>query len=441
MDLIKKTKFDKKNLTRLLGKTEFINTYIDKETKLPNEVYAFELINNMSNRVGCKFFLIIIEALINECDSDNGFKFLIRITSKLLKNRRDWKCNFIKLSYNEFLIISVVDDEIKIKRLINQIESYFKCYKPYHLNPIIGLKIGYSICPKYEKIVDRLIFKARKNKKLIYSDVDHDMVVLNNVRSDLHRDRDIAEKLIESISRNELFMVYQPKISTITNEICGTEALVRWFDKELGEVAPSEFVCVAERYGIMNYLGDWIIETVCHQMWEWHQKGLSLSGRMSINISVQQLESLGFLENFIKILNYYNINADKIDLEITESILIDFYKLKDTFIKIKKFGFNISIDDFGTGYSSFSYLRTSFINTLKIDRVFVKNMLVNLNDEIIVCSIVELAKKLGLQVIAEGVETEEQLLYLVSIGCYEVQGYYFFKPLSAEDFSTSYMNK
>ena len=233
------------------------------------------------------------------------------------------------------------------------------------------------------------------------------------------------------IDRNELIVHYQPRINVLTGETVGVEALVRWLHPERGLIAPNDFIPLAEEIGMIGAIGEWVLRTACHQNREWQEAGLPQT-KMSINLSAYQLLSPIFVDTLAAIVRDSGLDVKWIELEITETGLMQNIDASlDTLGKIHAMGISMSIDDFGTGYSSLSYLKKLPVNTLKIDQSFIRDLLDQPDDAVIVAATIGLAHSMGLQVVAEGVATIEQAQFLVEKDCTTMQGYLFSKPLSA----------
>ena len=233
----------------------------------------------------------------------------------------------------------------------------------------------------------------------------------------------------KALDNNEFSLVYQPQINLRTGEIVGVEALLRWEHPEHGTISPTEFILFAEESGLIVDIGKWVIKTACAELSRWRIAGLP-EIRMSINVSARQLMEDDIVQNILDSLKDYDIPGKNIELEITENAIMDdmdsiIRKLKE----LSKHNITIAIDDFGTGYSSLSYLHKLPIQTLKIDRTFLKENRINKGDNTIINTIVAMARGLNLNVIAEGVESQAQLEYLREIECNEAQGFLFGKPL------------
>ncbi|WP_175559365.1 putative bifunctional diguanylate cyclase/phosphodiesterase [Sediminibacillus albus] len=244
----------------------------------------------------------------------------------------------------------------------------------------------------------------------------------------------LEEEMRAAIAREEFELHYQPKVGT-TGKLLGGEALIRWNHPKFGRVSPGEFIPFAEENHLINEIGDWVIQTVCRQLGEWRDKGFALYP-ISINISPMRFMKKGLVELIEKNLDTFQIPAELIVLEITESTLLKNEKVViKTLEKLGKLGIKIAIDDFGTGYASLTYLKEFQADILKIDQSFIRNLGNNRQkDNAIVSSICHMGKALGMTVVAEGVEEQEQLELLAEFFCDEIQGYLFSKPLPAAGF-------
>jgi len=283
------------------------------------------------------------------------------------------------------------------------------------------------------KNADTAMYSAKYNGKAKYSFFNKNMsdIVVRRV--------EIEKGLRNALQNNEFEIYYQPQIDIINNKIKGFEALLRWNNFELGRISPAEFIPVAEKSGLIIPMGDWIIKTTCLQNNLWKSKGY-IYDTIAINLSAVQLQNDKFEENLKRIISETGVNPRFVELEITESILMkDFEKSVKLLTEIRDLGINIALDDFGTGYSSLSYLKQLPINTLKIDKSFIDNIATNEREKAIVDGIIQLAQKIDLDVIAEGVETKQQIKLLQSIGCNQIQGYYFSRPLPADEIEEKFL--
>lgn len=236
----------------------------------------------------------------------------------------------------------------------------------------------------------------------------------------------------KALERNEFILYYQPQIDLETKKIVGLEALVRWIHPEHGLISPVEFIPIAEETGLIVPIGEWILQTACEQAKLWQVQGFPKL-RISVNLSARQVQQKNLVEKISSILQTSELEPELLELEITESIAMynEEYVI-NKLLSLKKIGIKIAIDDFGTGYSSLNYLNKFPIDTLKIDRSFVNQIKNTTDNQEIITTIIVMARNLKLKVIAEGVETVEQLRFLEEQQCNEVQGFYFSKPLTVE---------
>ena len=228
---------------------------------------------------------------------------------------------------------------------------------------------------------------------------------------------------------------YQPQIDLRTQEVIGAEALIRWQHPELGLLAPGRFIGIAEDTGLIVPIGEWVIRMACHQAAAWQRAGLPPLV-VAVNLSAVQFMRGDLVGTVASALATSALPSRCLELELTESILIqDAENILGTVQRLNAIGVQMSIDDFGTGYSSLSYLKRFAVDKLKVDQSFVRDLCSDPDDAAIVRAIIQLARSLGLKTIAEGVETAEILALLQELGCDEAQGYYFAKPLPADNFS------
>ncbi len=250
---------------------------------------------------------------------------------------------------------------------------------------------------------------------------------------------ELLHDLRQAIALKQLELYFQPKIHAPSGEVTGAEALLRWHHPQRGMISPAVFVPLAERHGLIGALGQWVIEEACHQASLWRDQGLRM--RVAINLSVHQLHQPDLAERIAAALKAHQLNPHRLTCEITESAAMeDAEGTMKVFERLAAVGVHISIDDFGTGYSSLSYLRKLPAEELKIDRSFVLDLETSADARAVVEAVVKLAQALGLKVVAEGVETEAQNQILRSLGCDELQGYLFAKPMSAKAIALWAMN-
>ncbi len=244
----------------------------------------------------------------------------------------------------------------------------------------------------------------------------------------------IQAGLRHALERDELSVHYQPQVNLQTGEIFGAEALVRWQHPERGSISPAKFIPIAEETGLIGAIGEWVLQTACQQTRRWQQAGFA-GLRIAVNLSSRQFKQPDLRQRLMRILAETGLNAQWLELELTESMLVQntdeaIRQLRD----LKALGVEIAIDDFGTGYSSLSYLQQFPFDVLKIDRCFIQNVKSDANKAAITQAIVQMAKSLNLKSIAEGVETEAELSFVQQQQCHAIQGYFFSAPVPAEAF-------
>ncbi|PMQ15771.1 EAL domain-containing protein [Janthinobacterium sp. AD80] len=238
--------------------------------------------------------------------------------------------------------------------------------------------------------------------------------------------------LRRSIEKHEIFLNYQPQVEIDTGRLVGVEALVRWNHPELGLVPPARFIPLAEDSGFINQLGKWVLDEACRQMMRWQAQGLRVP-KMAVNLSVKQFERGSIAGMVADILQETGLEPQRLQLEVTESVIMNTGDALGFINDLHAIGVGLAIDDFGTGYSSLAYLKQLPVQTLKIDRSFIKDISTDVNDEAIAIAIIQLGKSMQLSVIAEGVETEEQAAFLLRHGCKLAQGYFYSRPVLAQD--------
>ena len=271
-----------------------------------------------------------------------------------------------------------------------------------------------------------VMFKAKASGKNVIKYFDTPIV------NEFMKNVEIENKLKNAVFEKEFIMYFQPQFSVETGKLRGAEALIRWYDEEEKFISPGVFIPIAERNGMIVPIGQWVIEESIRNFAEW-KKQFDCHIILSINISAIQYKQPEFVNDLIKTMQKYDIPAEELELEVTESILIeDFEEVVRKLNILRDHGIKISLDDFGTGYSSLSYLKEMPIDTLKVDKSFVDTIITDSSTKIITGAIIQMVKKLGYETIAEGVEEQGQYEYLKSIGCDIIQGYFFGKPMPSE---------
>ena len=244
----------------------------------------------------------------------------------------------------------------------------------------------------------------------------------------------LSTELKSALENDEFVLHYQPKVSTASQALTGAEALIRWQHPTRGLISPGLFIEAAETLGLINAIGEWTLNETGRQLAAWHMEGLK-TVPVSVNIAPTQVQQEDFVEHIEALLQRHQLHGQELELEITERVLMrQVGETIRTLEDIRDLGVSISIDDYGTGYSSLSYMKHLPVNKLKIDGSFITDLASDQADQAIVSSAILLARRLGMSVVAEGVETAEQALMLNSFGCEEMQGYHFSPPLTPDDF-------
>jgi diguanylate cyclase (GGDEF)-like protein len=302
-----------------------------------------------------------------------------------------------------------------------------------HITASIGVSLYPDDGPDAETLVknaDTAMYQAKENGRQSYRFFKPAM----NVRA-VER-QSIEASLRRALERQEFSLHYQPKIDLRTREITGAEALLRWTHPTRGSVPPAQFIPVAEDCGLILPIGNWVLREACKQARLWEDAGLSL-GTMAVNISAMEFRGEGFLENVTSVLTDTGLNPKSLQLELTESVLM---KRAESAISVlqalRAIGVQLAVDDFGTGYSSLSYLSRFPVDALKIDQSFIRQITSSPPKSAIITTIINMGQSLNLRVIAEGVETQEEMAYLLTHKCDEAQGYYLGRPVPHQQFAT-----
>ena len=302
--------------------------------------------------------------------------------------------------------------------------------KNYELNLSVGI---YPINKKYYQI-NTAIGRARLTKKSIKGLHSKIYAVYDErLRQKVLKDREVENLMEKALDNQEFIVYYQPKYDSATCEFVGAEALVRWYNDEIGMILPDDFIPVFENNGFIAELDKYMFEHVCIDIRKWLDEG-KMVAPISVNLSQQQLYNTRFIEEYKEILKKYDISAEYLQLELTETTLFSEAEILDDIIdRLHGVGFKILMDDFGTGYSSLSMLKDVSVDTIKLDKSFVDDI-GDPKGDIVVSTIVSLGQLFNMRIVAEGVETKEQYEFLRDIFCDEIQGYYFSKPISSDEY-------
>ncbi|WP_460426247.1 putative bifunctional diguanylate cyclase/phosphodiesterase [Azotobacter armeniacus] len=295
--------------------------------------------------------------------------------------------------------------------------------------------IGITLYPEDGRSPEKLLQKAEQTMPLAKRSHSRYQFYIASVDREMRHRRELEKDLREALARGELQLLYQPQLNYRNQRVEGVEALLRWRHPRHGLVPPDQFVLLAEHSGSIIPIGEWVLEEACRQLREWHDQGFG-ELHMAVNLSAVQLRHDGLPHLIDRLLRSYRLPAGSLELEVTETSLMEDIQIAARHLRsLRRCGARIAIDDFGTGYSSLSYLKSLPLDKIKIDKSFILDLL---NDEdrdagTIVRTIIQLARNLGKQVTAEGVETAAQEAYLMSLDCHEGQGYLYSKPLPAAE--------
>lgn len=370
---------------------------------------------------------------------ESGDKILKKISCRLLECVGD-QGSVARFGGDEFLLML---DSVSSHR---DMEKILECVMDSFAEPIsvgsqefhITASIGVASYPEDGRSADELI----KNSDIaMYSSKDRGKnrytLCSAEMKDETQEKVKLTNSLYRALEREEFDLHYQPQVDVKSGKLVGLEALLRWTHPEHGTVSPGVFIPLAEHTGLINAIGDWVIATACRQGAQWQKRGLE-GVRMAVNLSVEQFRSSGFSDRIEEILIETGMSPELLELEVTESIALDdSYDVVNTLEKLRESNIMVAIDDFGTEYSSLSRIKLLPADRIKIDRQFVKSLDVDKKDKAVVKAIIELARNLDFKVIAEGVETEEQLEFLKRQNCDEIQGYYYCKPLPPEELEKS----
>ncbi len=418
-------------------------TYTDQLTQVGNRALSRKVLNDFykKSKLNPKLKMIFLGINFRNFDRVDyfyGYKVGDRILKDFAQALQNITTNnkVFRSSGSQLLLMHTYEnDDFDINGFVEQVIDIF--IKPIEIDNNnqmqIFTNIGIVVLPKDAKnTTDAFTCVSLANDKAekLYEKVSV-VFYQESFGHESAEDFAIEKKLEEAIQNNRLELFYQPKIDLGKKQIYGFEALLRWKDPELGFISPLDFIPIAENTGQIVPIGLWVLRQVCLQNNAWQKQGFNF--KVSLNVSIRQLQLSNFIQLFQEVLEETGADTSYIELEITENILSErLEEIMDLFEQIKKLGFSISLDDFGTSYSSLSYLKDLPIDILKIDKSFIKDSYDNIKDSAITKTIVTLAKELDLKVIAEGVETKEQVCLLENLSCDFVQGFYYYRPLNNE---------
>ncbi|RHW40125.1 EAL domain-containing protein [Lysinibacillus yapensis] len=416
--------------------------YHDALTNFPNRrSFMSQLRNDLMERKKSKEKMSILmidldnfKSINEQIGHDNGDLVIQQAASNIKESIRPTDM-VARMGGDEFIILLKDVEQEETVMIVQRILSKFN--SPITVNGndfIVSCSIGVAHYPVHGQSPEELIRNADSALSIVKSGTKNNYQVFDQTIENQSLERRLLESALRSALKEEqFFLEFQPKINIETNKIIGAESLVRWHHHDLGTIPPGKFISLAEETGLIVPMGEWILRESCRQVKAWQNEGFP-DFVVSVNVSVRQLEDPDFIEKVKRILEETSLSPMSLELEVTESIFADVRNTVSILEEIQKLGIQVSVDDFGTGYSSLSYIKNLPINTLKIDQSFVRDLHTNEESNAIIMAIVNIANSVGLNVIAEGVEMEEQANLLVKNGCKLAQGYFYSKPLKKDDF-------
>ena len=410
----------------------------DVLTGLPNRQFFMETLRielakakrSKKNLILLYFDLDGFKGVNDSLGHDTGDQLLIEVSNRSKEYFRDGDIisrlggdEFLILLHNEpndFLLYQIAE------RLVNGLS------KPFKINSWeVQVSVSVGIAKAYDANFNLSEFICNADVAMYRSKMagrDTHTIFVPEMMEEKKRKLLIANSIFNAIKNDEFMLYYQPKVSP-EEKIIGYEALLRWTSETLGKVSPAEFIPIAEQSGKIQIITKWVLERLCQDI-EKIQQAINPNIVVSVNLSAQDIKSVSLTSHIKSLFKQYAVEPSAIEFEVTESAYLENFDMaNDFFSELRKLGTSIALDDFGTGYSSLSYLTQLQLNTLKIDKQFVDNLVISERSTLITKTIIEMAKQLNLKICAEGVETREQFNFLIENGCHQLQGYLFSKPI------------
>ena len=423
--------------------------FYDSLTGLPNRVLFLDRLEKIlasSKRHGATGAVLYLDLdrfkEINDSQGHAVGDMALAEVARRLQGATRKEETLARLGGDEFVIIAEGADHQSAVRIARRLQRALA--QPLELlgqSYTVGASIGIAFYPADGQTSEDLIKRTDIAMYRAKASGGGYRLYHTEMGAELEKRMSVAQRLGQALDSGELQLHYQPQIDLDTGRIIGAEALLRWHDSVLGWISPTELIPIAEERGMMGQLGDWVLAEACRQINAWDAQGLHLEGKLAINISALQLEDPDIVGRLMEIVHEANLSPERFELELTESaMMVDPERAVEVMELLSAAGFGLSIDDFGTGYSSLSYLKRFAADQIKIDISFVRNMLTDSDDHTIVTTIIAMARSLGLQTTAEGVEEAGQAAALLSLGCDTVQGFHFGHPISAQDFTAKWLD-
>ena len=410
--------------------------YIDILTGLYNRNKFLDDIADLTAQAqfnGTKLGLLLIDIdnmkIINDYNGHTAGDEVLKKSAEILKRFSKNIIKAYRFGGDEFLL--AIKNCSSMDSITNVCDTVFESFNSEQIKISGGIAVYPDDSEEPEDLLRFTDIAMRHSKKDGKNRITNFKLEMQRV---FIQKLNMQAKMSSALINKDFYLVYQPQFDIKTGDLRGFEALMRWYDKELGDIGPAIFIPLAEETGMILEIGDWVLNTAFCTLKNWQQK-YSFKGIMSINISPVQLKQPNFIENIRNLLIKYNLNPDTVEIEITEGIMIEnMNEAIEELNSLKNIGLRISLDDFGTGYSSLSYLQVLPLNTLKIDKSFITGITEKNGIQAnITNSIITMVTKMGLQTIAEGVEKNEQLQILKEFNCHIVQGFLRGKPMPEQN--------
>ncbi len=418
-----------------LKKTDEYMYYLkhhDPLTELPNRKKLIKTIEESGNNEKVIIYIDIdrFHSINDLYGRETGDEIILQLSNRLQKLFKDKSAVFREEHFYVYLEDVPYEDLEKVGCTIQEMIS--KHFTVGGEKIYVTASIGMSHYPSTAEEAHLLLQQAEiaMSKVKIDGKNSYGIILEEDIES-IERQRKIEYDLKEVIERDELYLAYQPEIYLATGEMRAAEALLRWEHPEIGNISPVEFIPIAEETGMINKIGKWVIHEAIGQAKSWHNQGFDIS--LAVNVSYVQFKDGALVNDILKTLEVFDFDPSSFIIEITESLMKDLAHVDIVTKDLHKHQIRIAVDDFGTGYSSLGVLSNMYIDMIKIDRSFVKGLPTDEKSIQLVQTMIQIAENLSCTVIAEGVETVEQLDFLVENGCKYAQGYYFSRPVSSDE--------
>jgi diguanylate cyclase (GGDEF)-like protein/PAS domain S-box-containing protein len=415
----------------------------DPLTGLPNRLamdLQLEEIVSKAARSDSRLAVLIIDLdnfkTVNDSLGHHAGDRMLSLIARRLQSLPGESAHLFRLGGDEFVV--VLENMLHVDQVVERVQALVRAIvepcdidgHQLHTSPSIGISLYPSDGDDAETLVrnaDTAMYYAKANGRNNYQFFAEPMNAAANKR--LH----LESELWLALAEDQLLLHYQPQVDLMSGKIVGVEALVRWQHPQRGMVAPADFIPIAEECGLILPLGHWVLRTACVQARAWLDAGIDM-GEIAVNISALQFRQPEFAQSVKTVLEETGLPAERLELEITETTVMHSAETSErTLAELKAMGIKLAIDDFGTGYSSLAYLRRFSVDRLKIDRTFVADVESDADAASLVSSIIALGRSLGLHLVAEGVENSAQADFLRELACQRVQGFHFFRPVTAEE--------